>query len=293
MSARQLHLFESPKPLLLRLGEAFFKTVPAEPGVYLMRDASEAILYVGQSKNLRQRLFCYKNARPGNVSRKVLRLLCHTEAIEWECCATPESARLRENQLLRLHRPRFNIVNTWPQRHFLISLQASNEGLTLLWSRDLSRMAGDVFGSFHSGCLHGYGAMLRLLHSICQGGWGHERLPRRLLGERPPDHWPCFVENKALRETVSALLPPFLAGDSDALVDFLQAELTQPEAGHFERCLLETELDSVRRFFQRGPQQNRAFKSAHGIRADWIGQELLDDLFASEPPQAIVTDHQL
>ncbi|PYK31759.1 MAG: hypothetical protein DME57_02510, partial [Verrucomicrobia bacterium] len=75
MPERQLRLFEHPRPLLTRLGADFFKSVPPCPGVYLMSNDADRLLYVGQSSNLRVRLGSYKNANPHHVSRKTLRLV--------------------------------------------------------------------------------------------------------------------------------------------------------------------------------------------------------------------------
>jgi excinuclease UvrABC nuclease subunit len=81
MPARQLHLFAPPKPLVQRLGEAFFRAAPREPGVYAMTGYSGRVLYVGQSGNLRARLARYKNTRPDRAPRKVIRLIHAVESI--------------------------------------------------------------------------------------------------------------------------------------------------------------------------------------------------------------------
>src|SRR5512132_1710482 len=108
MAERQLHLFPAPKPLAERLGEDFFRAVPARPGVYLMAGKDDRILYVGQSQNLRVRLASYKLARPDRAPRKLIRLIHSVRSITWETCPTARAARVRENELLRLLRPRFN-----------------------------------------------------------------------------------------------------------------------------------------------------------------------------------------
>jgi hypothetical protein len=58
-AAQQL-LFPDPQPLVERLGRDFFRDLPECPGVYLMRDTSDVILYVGKAKNLRKRLASYR-----------------------------------------------------------------------------------------------------------------------------------------------------------------------------------------------------------------------------------------
>jgi hypothetical protein len=111
----QLRLFPLIKPLVERFGNDFFKAAPREPGVYVMSDARERILYIGQSKNLRTRLAYYKNANPDRMPRRLVRLVHQVEAITWECCPTGAAARARELELLRTHRPKFNRADTAPQ----------------------------------------------------------------------------------------------------------------------------------------------------------------------------------
>ena len=56
MAAGQQWLIAPAQPLVERLGREFFRTIPAQPGVYVMRDANGVVVYVGKAKNLRQRL---------------------------------------------------------------------------------------------------------------------------------------------------------------------------------------------------------------------------------------------
>ena len=115
MDAVQLRLFPAPKPLVERLGVEFFRRVPDAPGVYLMADDYERLLYIGKAKNLRARLNYYRHVRPERASRKVVRLVHAVRSIVYEVCACQNSALLRENELLRLHKPKFNVMNTRPE----------------------------------------------------------------------------------------------------------------------------------------------------------------------------------
>src|SRR5947208_1528018 len=114
MPAQQLRFFKRPKPLLDRFGAEFFRSLPSKPGVYIMSGEAGRVLYVGQSKNLRVRLGTYRNANPCHISRKTIRLVHAVRKIDWEECPTPALACVRENQLLRAHRPKFNSMNTYP-----------------------------------------------------------------------------------------------------------------------------------------------------------------------------------
>src|SRR5687768_578969 len=147
MPERQLRLFEHPKPLLTRLGAEFFKSVPACPGVYLMFGDANRLLYVGQSSNLRARLGTYKNANPDHVPRKVLRLVHSVAAIKLEPCETALAARLRENELLRTHRPRFNRMHTWPKAYWFVGCE-SDGSLLRLWLTTDAEPASNLYGAF-------------------------------------------------------------------------------------------------------------------------------------------------
>jgi predicted GIY-YIG superfamily endonuclease len=117
----QMLLLPDPRPLVERLGREFFRKAPQCPGVYLMRDGTGTVLYVGKAKNLRKRLASYRVANPERMPRRHLRLLRLVERIELEECASESSALARESHLLRSLRPRFNRAGTWPgPPHFLL-----------------------------------------------------------------------------------------------------------------------------------------------------------------------------
>src|SRR5882672_11108546 len=115
----QLLLFPDPRPLVERLGADFFRHAPELPGVYLMRDAANQVLYVGKARNLRKRLASYRVANPDRLRRRHLRLLGSVERIELQECASEEAALAREAELLRGLKPRFNRAGTWvgPRRY--------------------------------------------------------------------------------------------------------------------------------------------------------------------------------
>lgn len=132
MSAGQLWLFPPPRPLVERLGEEFFQTLPTGPGVYLMCGDSEGVLYVGKARNLRKRLSSYRVANPERFPRRMIRLLYRVTRIEWDECPTEEAARHREETLICILTPRFNAAGkVWP-----IADQARGE-----WKERMARMA--------------------------------------------------------------------------------------------------------------------------------------------------------
>jgi DNA polymerase III subunit epsilon len=80
-------------------------TLPREPGVYLFRDRSRRVLYVGKATNLRSRVRSYFS---GDTRRKVGQLLREVHTIDHQVCANTLEAAVVEVRLIHEHRPRFN-----------------------------------------------------------------------------------------------------------------------------------------------------------------------------------------
>src|SRR5580698_5102212 len=110
----QALLFPDPKPLDQRLGRKFFRRAPRRPGVYLMKDASGKVLYVGKAKDLKQRLNNYRLANPDRMPRRHLRMVREVSRIEFQFCADEAAALRRESKLLRALKPKFNRTGVWP-----------------------------------------------------------------------------------------------------------------------------------------------------------------------------------
>jgi excinuclease ABC subunit C len=82
---------------------------PQQPGIYAMLDGQSNVLYVGKAKRLRTRLLNYFRNKSAE-RRKAQRLLRRTQTIIWEYAPHEFSALLRELELIRQHRPRFNVM---------------------------------------------------------------------------------------------------------------------------------------------------------------------------------------
>lgn len=80
---------------------------PREPGVYVMVNAADEIIYVGKAKNLRIRLFTYFRAK--GRDRRSRRIIGRARAILWEVLPGEFTALLRELELIRRWRPTWNV----------------------------------------------------------------------------------------------------------------------------------------------------------------------------------------
>ena len=285
MPARQLHLFAPPNPLGQRLGEAFFRSVPRGPGVYVMTGRNGVVLYIGQSGNLRHRLSTYKHARPDRAPRKVIRLVHVVESVTWEKCDSPEGARLRENELLRLHRPKFNRVNTWPQAYSFIRLEHDGAGMELGRTREATN-GGYLYGAFKAHVTAGYGALLRLTWAAWHQPASHHGYPAQLLAGRPPRQYrftwhshpaPCSPD------IFGRSVQDFLAGVSDDLVQLLtKAVPARDDLSPFQRALQMRDLEVLNQFYLASPKRNHELTRQHNLSNPLILQEQLDDLLSGD-----------
>jgi len=111
MESAAIHGVEGLRPRQLRV--AVREACPRRPGVYGMIDGAGELIYIGKAKSLRARLLSYFRTKGRN--RKTTRIIRVTRAIVWEHADCEFAALLRELELIRRWRPRFNVQGQ-PQR---------------------------------------------------------------------------------------------------------------------------------------------------------------------------------
>ena len=290
MDALQLRLFPAPKPLVERLGVEFFRRVPDAPGVYLMADERERLLYIGRAKSLRARLNSYRHVQPERASRKMVRLIHAVRSVVWEVCACPNSALLRENELLRLHKPKFNAMNTRPEHYLFIGVRNSVDEIRLRLTKQPVSLPGETLrGAFKSvGRVRaGFAALLRLLWATAHLPVSVYNFPMALVAERCPDE----LTLRMLRSDaghVAGLLRRTLDGRDDDLIQQFErvATLTNDAAVCLQR-FHEADVAILKLFHQFGPARNRSLRDNFVYENEVIGQAELDDLLvlAPKPPR--------
>ena len=273
MPEAQLRLFPEPRPLLERFGAEFFRAVPARPGVYLMTGERDRVLYIGKAHNLRQRLSSYKYPRS---SRKLMRLACRVRSIVWEICDDGLAASMRENELLRLHKPMFNVLNTRAEHYPFVGFRATQGGFALRLTKSSKSLPDErFFGAFKGLPLvrSAFAALVRLLWRADHPDLSLLELPLMLLNSKPPEIWK--VRGRAAE--LCDALREFLSGTSDVLFARLDAAL--PARGsHFEETFHVHDMELLREFFARGPQRNAHLCQVFCLPRAQISQSELDDL---------------
>ena len=89
--------------------ESRLKEIPAVPGVYLMRDESDRILYIGKSKRLRNRVRSYFRESQ-NLSPRIAMMVQQVREIEFIATDTEAEALALEANLVKQHQPHFNVL---------------------------------------------------------------------------------------------------------------------------------------------------------------------------------------
>ena len=128
--------------------KSFVDSLPGRPGVYRMLDAGDVILYVGKARNLKSRVSSY--FQPGNVHPKVQALVAKTVRMEVTITNSDTEALLLEFNLIKKHRPRFNVVLRDDKSFPFVHLDTAHEFPRISFYRGSRKEAGRFFGPYPS-----------------------------------------------------------------------------------------------------------------------------------------------
>jgi excinuclease ABC subunit C len=128
--------------------KAFVDSLPARPGVYRMLDAQGEILYVGKARSLRSRVASY--FQPSNLQPKVQALIAKTANMEVTIANSDTEALLLEYNLIKKHRPRFNVVLRDDKSFPYLHLETAHRFPRLNFYRGSRKQPGRYFGPYPS-----------------------------------------------------------------------------------------------------------------------------------------------
>jgi excinuclease ABC subunit C len=127
--------------------KAFVRRLPDRPGVYRMLDAEGRIVYVGKARGLRSRVGSY--FRADQLQPKVQALVRVVAGIEVTVTNSDTEALLLEHNLIKSHRPRFNVIlrddKSFPYVHL-----SAHEFPRLSFYRGSRKLPGRLFGPYPS-----------------------------------------------------------------------------------------------------------------------------------------------
>ena len=130
------------------------KTLPNQPGVYQMEDEDGQILYIGKAKNLAKRVINYTSLN--NLTRRLQRMVSLTKQMNFFVTNTEIEALLLECNLIKRHKPRFNIILRDDKSFPYILINKEHKYPRLQKYRGSKKIKGDYFGPFVSPSVSDY-----------------------------------------------------------------------------------------------------------------------------------------
>ncbi|PIQ44328.1 MAG: excinuclease ABC subunit C [Gammaproteobacteria bacterium CG11_big_fil_rev_8_21_14_0_20_46_22] len=124
--------------------EVFLKQLPTTPGVYQMYDAADTLLYVGKAKQLKKRVSSYFRSQ---LAPKTERLMQKVVRIEIAQTASETEALLLECELIKRHRPRYNILLR-DDKSFPYLMLSDHRAPRLAFYRGQPKKRGHFFGPY-------------------------------------------------------------------------------------------------------------------------------------------------
>jgi excinuclease ABC subunit C len=122
--------------------------IPAEPGVYLLRDKSHKVIYVGKAKSLKSRVRMY--FRGGDERVQVPFLVSRVVDVETLVTRNEKEALILENNLIKQYKPRYNIRLKDDKSYVSVKITVEEDWPRVFVTRKILRDKSRYFGPFHS-----------------------------------------------------------------------------------------------------------------------------------------------
>ena len=232
------------------------KTLPAKPGVYQYFDASGKIIYVGKAINLRNRVRSYFHASVDH-GPKTERLVAEIADLEWIITDSELEALLLESNLIKRHKPRFNIRLKDDKRYPYIKVEWQNAYPKVVTVRKMAQDGARYYGPFTNA-----GAVYHTLDTL-RRIFPYLTCDRDITGKDPRAclyydiklcSGPCIgaATQDDYRATLNALCH-FLEGKSDEVLIDIERKMNEAaEAMQFERAaVFRDQLKSLRHIVER------------------------------------------
>ncbi len=129
--------------------EAQLNTLPSKPGCYLMKDSSGKVIYVGKAINLRNRVRSYFHASAQNT-QKTNQLVRKIADIEWIVVGSELEALILEMNLIKKHRPHYNVRLKDDKRYPYIKVHTADPFPTVTITRQMVKDGSRYFGPYTS-----------------------------------------------------------------------------------------------------------------------------------------------
>ena len=165
-----------------RLAELLNKAndLPSTPGVYIMKDKSETVIYVGKSRKLKNRVSQYFQNSKKNF--KTAKMVSAAEDFDYILCKTEIEALSLENTLIKKYNPKYNIKLKDAKSYPYIKI-TDDEYPKIIFTRSRNSDKGKYFGPF-SGASTAY-SILNILHKFLGIPNCKRKFPQEIGKQRP------------------------------------------------------------------------------------------------------------
>ena len=238
--------------------EEELKKLPDQPGVYIMHDSRDAIIYIGKAISLRKRVHQYFQPSHDEGIKKA-QMVKQIARFEYIVTDSELEALVLECNLIKEHRPKYNTMLRDDKTYPYIGVTLGEDFPRVLFSRQQKKDKSRYFGPYTSA-----GAVkdtIELVNKIYQLRTCNRNLPRDTGKDRPCLNYhihqctaPCqgYITKEAYRERVDAVVE-FLNGNYAPVLKSLEEKMNTASANlEFEKAIEYRELlNSVRQIAQK------------------------------------------
>ncbi len=226
------------------------KKLPGKPGVYIMHDESDAIIYVGKAISLKNRVRQYFQSSR-NKGIKIEQMVTHITRFEYIVTDSELEALVLECNLIKEHRPKYNTMLMDDKEYPFIKVTVDEAFPRIILARKMVKDKAKYFGPYTSaGAVKDTIELIRKLYYIrtCR-----RTLPRDIGKERPCLNYhihqckaPCqgYITQEEYRKSVEQVLQ-FLNGNYDTVLRELEEKMQEASENlEFEKAIEYRELRS-------------------------------------------------
>ena len=234
------------------------KKLPARPGVYIMHDEKDHIIYVGKAISLKNRVRQYFQ-RSRNKGIKIEQMVTHIRRFEYIVTDSELEALVLECNLIKEHRPKYNTMLMDDKTYPFIKVTTNEAFPRVILSRKMRKDKARYFGPYTSA--QAVRDTIDLIHKLYHVRNCNRNLPRDIGKERPCLNYhikqcdaPCqgYISREEYWEAIDEVIR-FLNGNYDSILKDLEQKMNSAsESLEFERAIEYRELlNSVKKVAQK------------------------------------------
>ena len=274
------------------------KKLPDHPGVYLMHDDRDAIIYIGKAISLRNRVRQYFQTSR-NKGPKIEKMVTHIDHFEYILTDSELEALVLECNLIKEHRPKYNTMLKDDKTYPYIKVTLGEAYPRVLFSRLMKKDKSKYYGPYTSA-----GAVkdtIELVQKLFQIRTCNRTLPRDIGKERPCLNYhihqcqaPCqgYISQEEYRKSIDEVVR-FLNGHYDLVLKELEEKMmAASDSLEFEKAIEYRELlTSVQKVAQKQKITDTAGDDRDIIAMASEGEDAVVQVFFIRSGRLIGRDH--